>query len=165
MSELLHQLGINWKLLAAQAVNFGLLLIILRLTVYKPLLTILRERRERIEQGVKDAAEARHELEAADSVMREKIAEGEKQSLAILKETEEKSKGLEATLLEGAHKKEHDILLAAEKQAKANEETGRKKFYEEAATLVRQAIVKTVEADPKSIDEALIKQAVAELTH
>jgi F-type H+-transporting ATPase subunit b len=58
MEQLLTQLGIDWHLLISQAVNFFLLLIVLRIFVYKPLLTVLRERREKIENGIIKAEEA-----------------------------------------------------------------------------------------------------------
>ena len=51
MQQLLSQLGINWELLVSQAVNFALLLIVLRLFVYKPLLKLLHDRRARIQDG------------------------------------------------------------------------------------------------------------------
>ena len=53
MSQLFSQLGINGGLLLSQAVNFSLVLIVLYAVLYKPLLGILRSRRERIEEGLK----------------------------------------------------------------------------------------------------------------
>ena len=38
MSQLFSQLGIDWHLLLSQAVNFLILLVILRLVAYKPIL-------------------------------------------------------------------------------------------------------------------------------
>ena len=51
MSELLSQLGIDPKLLLSQGVNFGLVIIILTFLVYKPLVKILNERKQKIEFG------------------------------------------------------------------------------------------------------------------
>ena len=45
MSQLFSQLGIDWHLLLSQAINFLLLLIVLRLVVYKPLLNLLHKRK------------------------------------------------------------------------------------------------------------------------
>jgi F-type H+-transporting ATPase subunit b len=48
-------LGIYWPLLIAQVVNFVLLLILLRMFLYKPVLNMLNARKERIAQSMKDA--------------------------------------------------------------------------------------------------------------
>ena len=69
MAELFAAFGINWKLLLAQAVNFGALLFILTYFLYTPILKMLDERREKIAQGVKNA-------EAADAKLAASTAEG-----------------------------------------------------------------------------------------
>ena len=56
MEQLFSQLGIDWHLLLSQAVNFFLLLIVLRVFAYKPLLAFLHERRRKIEEGLAKAA-------------------------------------------------------------------------------------------------------------
>ena len=75
MSQLFSQLGIDWHLLLSQAVNFLLLLAILRFVVYKPLLTLLHKRRERIEEGLTKADEADKRLGEVDRIGKEKIRE------------------------------------------------------------------------------------------
>src|SRR3989304_2276198 len=58
-------IGINLPLLVGQLINFTLLLIILRLFVYKPVLRMLDERRERIRAGLSAAEQGRErEVEA-----------------------------------------------------------------------------------------------------
>src|SRR3989344_4325457 len=42
--SIFEQLGIHWQLLLSQAVNFFILLIILRVFAYKPLLAVIRKR-------------------------------------------------------------------------------------------------------------------------
>src|ERR1051325_6896715 len=102
MSDLLNKLGIDWRLLLAQAVNFGLVLVVLRFTVYKPLLNVLKKRREKIEKGLHDAELAEKHLSEADKLMASKIAEGEEKAVAILNATEKGSKEMENKLLEAA---------------------------------------------------------------
>ncbi|MPZ48510.1 MAG: F0F1 ATP synthase subunit B [Dehalococcoidia bacterium] len=72
-------LGINLPVLLGQILSFTFLLIVLRLLVYKPVLKMLDERRERIrsglaaaEQGLEREAEARTEAQAQlDTARRE----------------------------------------------------------------------------------------------
>ena len=51
----MDQLGIEPWLLVSQIVNFLLLMVILRLTLYEPILRMLERRKERISQSMKDA--------------------------------------------------------------------------------------------------------------
>ena len=64
----MDQLGITWGLLVSQIFNFLLLIVILRLTLYEPVLKMLEQRRERIAQSMRDAervAAAAQEAEIA----------------------------------------------------------------------------------------------------
>ena len=46
MQELFSAFGVNWKLLIAQAVNFGIVLVALRYFLYTPVLEMLEKRRQ-----------------------------------------------------------------------------------------------------------------------
>ena len=162
MSQLFSQLGIDWHLLVSQAVNFLLLLIILRLIVYKPLLTLLHKRREKIEEGLTKADEADKRLEEIDQIGKEKIKEAEGTALQILKKTEGDAKELESKLIAEAKRKEAVELKNGEAALRAQEEASRRTVEQEAAAFIRAAIVKTVELSPDAIDDALIAKAVKE---
>lgn len=163
MEQLLSQLGIDWKLLLSQAVNFFLLLIVLRLFVYKPLLQMLHDRRKRIEEGIEKAKEADIRLLEADEMKRTKIKEGEATAMNILRKTETDSKELEARMLAEAKKKETAALANTQTLLRAREEESRRAAEQEAASLVRRAIMRTVELAPDKIDDALIARAVADV--
>src|SRR3989344_7683139 len=163
MSELFSKLGIDWKLLLAQAVNFLLLLTVLRFTIYKPLLGLLKERRTKIEKGLSDAALAGGRLEEAELMKKAKLAEADRASMALLKGTEKQAKELEVTLLNETKKKEETMLLRAKHAAEKNTEEEKKRFFEEAGSLIKQGLVHAAESSPEAIDEKLINQAVAKL--
>ena len=68
MSAVLSTFGIDWRLLLINAINFGLLLLVLWYFLYEPVTKMLEERRTRVAQGVRDAevaAQKLHEIEAA----------------------------------------------------------------------------------------------------
>lgn len=162
MQQLFDQLGIDWRLLLSQAVNFFLLLIVLRIFVYKPLLKLLHDRRARIEEGLTKADEADRRLLEVEEIGKGKIKEAETQALGILKKTESDAKVLEAKMLAEAKRKEADELKAKEAMLRAVEEASRRETEQEAITLVRRAIARTVELSPEKIDDALIAKAVGE---
>ena len=65
MDKAVEALGINLPQLIAQAVNFFVLLALLRFTLYKPIIKMLDERKQRIAEGLNAAEIAR--AEAADA--------------------------------------------------------------------------------------------------
>jgi F-type H+-transporting ATPase subunit b len=160
MQELIEKLGLNWKLLLAQVVNFLIVLTVLRLTVYKPFVRMLHERRNRIEKGMQDAEEAGKRLSEAGLVKQEKLAEAEQESMVLMQESEKRAKEKEAAMLVEAKEKEVEIVKAAEKVGEARKIEAEQKFYAEAAGIVRQAVAKTAELSPSAIDEALVRQAL-----
>lgn len=165
MQQLVQNLGINWELLLSQAVNFALLLIVLRIFVYKPVLKLLHDRRDRIEGGLMKAAEAERRLHEVDEIGKGKIKEAEHEAIGILKRTESEAKALEEKLLAEAKRHEAEAVASAAMRLKTQEEESRRAVEKEAAALVRAAIVKTVELSPEKIDDALIAQAVGEAKH
>jgi len=163
MQELFGKLGIDWRLLLSQAINFLLLITILRIFLYKPLLKILKERREKIEEGLAKAKEADTRLLEIQEVAKVKIKEAEQEGLALIREAEARAKQEEARLVEEARKKEEAIIKSAEEVAKARADEERRKIQQEAAELVKQALVKTAELSPEEIDKKLIERAVSSL--
>jgi F-type H+-transporting ATPase subunit b len=162
MQQLLGQLGINWQLLISQAVNFALLLIVLRIFVYAPLLKLLHDRRRKIEKGLLQADEAERRLHEVDLIGKEKIKHAENEAVGILKKTELDAKTLEEKLLAEAKRKEEDAVKSAAVRLRSQEEESRRAMEKEAAALVRLAITRTVELSPEKIDDALIVKAVNE---
>jgi F-type H+-transporting ATPase subunit b len=162
MSQLFSQLGIDWHLLLSQAVNFLLLLIVLRLVAYKPLIKLLHDRRTRIEEGLEKARVADERLHEVDEIGKGKIKEAETAAVRILQKTEQDAKILEAKLLAEARLKEEEQMKNAEAARRAKDEESRRAVEKEAAALVKRAIVRTVELKPEQIDEALIARAVKE---
>lgn len=160
MEQLFEQLGIDWHLLLSQAVNFGLLLVILRIFVYKPLFKILHDRRARIEEGLAKATEADQRLKEVDVLGRKRMKEAEAEALGILKKTEENAKVLEGAMLAEAKRKEAEAMQNTEAMLRAKEAEARKMMEAEAAALVKRAIVKAVELSPKEIDDVMIAKAV-----
>ena len=71
MAELLENLEIKWQLLAAQTVNFFILLFVLKKFLYKPMLKFLKERREAIEEGLKKVKEAVKIIKASKGRLKE----------------------------------------------------------------------------------------------
>ena len=73
MGEAIDALGINGPQLLAQMANFIVLLVVLRFTLYKPILNMLDDRKARIAEGLGAADKAREEATAAQERIEEQI--------------------------------------------------------------------------------------------
>ncbi len=162
-NELLFQLGINWKLFLSQAVNFFILLIVLTFFVYKPLIKVIKQRNQKIKEGLDKAEEADVRLKEIDVIGKGKIKEAEQQGINILKDTEKKAKVLEHELQKKNEEKQVQMQKEAAEQLKKQLEENKKVVLAQAAELVKKTIIKTVGLKPDAIDEALIKKAVTEI--
>lgn len=156
---LLGQLGIDWKLLLSQVVNFTILLFVLQRFVYKPLLAVIKKRNEKIGEGLQKAEEADIRLREVDVIAKQHLQKADLQSIQIIKTTEDRAKKLEESLVKKAQEKQQQLLAQAQAQYEKQQEESRKKVLQEAASLVKRLIVKTVELEPEAIDEALIEKA------
>lgn len=73
MGAAVEALGLNLPQLIAQIVNFFLLLVILRLTLYKPILKMLDERKQKISEGLNAAELARAEAVSAQANIQQQL--------------------------------------------------------------------------------------------
>lgn len=72
MESILKDFGVDLRLLLAQVVNFLVLLLILKKFLYKPILKVLEERKNKIEESLVNAEKIQQELEETE-VKREKV--------------------------------------------------------------------------------------------
>ncbi|MBI2334577.1 F0F1 ATP synthase subunit B [Candidatus Daviesbacteria bacterium] len=111
--EILKDFGINPLLLAAQVVNFFILLFILKRFLYKPVLKVLEERKKRIEESLKQAEEIEKKLQATEEQSEKIIAKSLQQAQKILDETKQAA----ARMLEGAKETSAEIISDANVKA------------------------------------------------
>ena len=159
----ISQFGIDWKLFLSQLVNFFLILIILRLFVYKPVLKILKERNKKIKEGLDKAEEAGVRLKEIDIIGKQKIKEAENTSINIIKDTEKRAKILAETLQKKLEQEQLQSQKDLQQSFKKQQEEAKEIVLKNAVELVKKTIIKTIELKPDAIDEALIKKAVAEI--
>ena len=112
--DILNQFGVQPILLAAQAVNFLILLFILKKFLYKPILRVLEERKKRIAESLKNAEEIELQLQKTKEQSEKIIAKTLDESKKILDETNETA----ARILEDTHKEAEQILIKAGEDSK-----------------------------------------------
>ena len=140
MNELLTVFGVNWKLLLAQGINFALLLAVLSYFLYKPVLKMIDERREKIAEGVKTAEAASRSL-----------AEAQKKSDGIVGDASREAETLVKTARARAEEKGAEIVKSAEARAEG--------VLTDAATRAEEAKRQAMKESEKEITRAAMLAA------
>ncbi len=128
MEAILTTFGIDWHLLLINAVNFGLLMLVLWYFLYDPVMNMLEERRKKVAMGVRNAEEA----------------------AAKLAEVEESR----AVVLADAGKEADEVLSAARVAGTTKERELLAKGEAAAATVLRDAEAQAKELKSKAIEES-----------
>jgi F-type H+-transporting ATPase subunit b len=161
MESLIHSLGIEWKLLIAQVVNFGILALVLIKLVYKPLIKVLDER----EAMVKDAHEKSSNIESRMQEIKELeekiLAEARQNSQKLIKDAEVSAHELKNKLTEEAHLSAEKIVKEA--QAKLALEQGKRD--EELKKEIKSIIALAIEATVGKYIDSSAKSKLTEEAH
>lgn len=160
MNELLSQLGIDWKLLLAQGVNFLILLVVLTKFVYRPLMKMVEERRKRIEFGIKAGEKGAKIINEAEEEKAGIIKNADTQAVAIISEAEKNAQKRAQDIALQADKKAQQTLKEVMMLAERKEQEEMERVSSEAKKLVKEAIIKTVQLKPEQVDDKLIEEAL-----
>jgi len=161
MEVLISTFHVEWKLLIAQAINFGIVFAILWWVALKPLLRIMADREQRISKSLEDANELEKRLKASDEAYEQKLQEARNHAIQILEEADlaAEQKVKEAVL---RARRETELVVS---QAREQIEEQRRRVVEEAkqdlAGIIMSAVEKVIEQklDAKR-DRALIDDAL-----
>ena len=149
MEEFIETFHIDWMLMLAQTINFGLVFLALYMLAAKPLKKLVKERTEEITKGLMDAKTNKETLQATkqeyDNAIRQARAEAQTifetsktEAMAKKNEMLEQAKTEVATMIENGKK-----TLEAEKTKMVNEAKN------EVASLVIQATEKVLQEKSK----------------
>lgn len=145
MDQLLEAFGIDWKLLIAQAVNFGLLLVVLWYFLYKPVMKTLDERAARIAKGVEDAQRAEEKLAGADTAAADIVAKADTEAGEILSSARDAAGTERARLVKEAEARAAAIAADAEARAAEASAKALRDSEKEIARLATLAAAKVLQ--------------------
>lgn len=157
----LGKLGVDWRLLIAQFVNFSVVALAVWRWVYRPLLKTMDERSAKIEKGLKDAEAAAVAKTGAERDRDMTLTEARREGARIREEAER----MAAEHREAQIKKTKDdveaLVLRGKEQLAMEKERMLAEAKSELAGVVVQAVEKIAgeRLDAKK-DEALIRRAM-----
>ena len=157
--ELLEKLGIDWRLLIAQLVNFLILVLILYKFLYKPLLKMLDGRKEKIEKGLRDAEQLGVELEKTKELQAAKIQKAKQEARGIIEEADKRAEAAGAETKAKTKAEVEKLIMVAKNQMIEEKSKMMAEIKKEAAELVIAVAEKVV---GKTIDAKAQKNLIEE---
>ncbi len=159
MDELIAKLGLDWRLLLAQTVNFGLLLAVLSWALYRPLLKVMRERRENIERGLRDTAAAKQQLHELAAYRERQLAEFRRHADAMVAEAVALAEATKKAAVQTASEQAAKIMRQAHDAIAVRQEQMLDELRGQLADLVVQAAGKVLDG---KLTDAQHRQLVAD---
>lgn len=164
--ELISKLGIDWKLLAAQIVNFFILLFVLYKFAYKPVLDMLEKRSKTIEKGIHDAKASEERLKEIEQTRRKILDEAAREVGKLLEKAKADAEAMKKDLMADATEQAEDLLrrtkaLVAEEKEKMTEDVKK-----EVAKFIILATGKILQREFSDADQKRLADVVAlEMKH
>ena len=117
MNALLAAFGIDWRLLLINLLNFGILLWVLWYFLYTPLTKMLESRRQRMIEGVQNAAEAERRLAEIEHSRADRLAQAGTDADDVLAAARAAARVKQDELIAQGEASAANILSEAEAQA------------------------------------------------
>lgn len=155
--EALSSLGIDWKSLIAQVINFLILLFVLSKLLYKPLVGMLDQRKKSIAKGIADAKAAETRLAEVEQEASKKIKEAVANANNIVEKASKEAAKEAANIIEDAKAKSVQLIEKANENALKRQNEIMSEVKKELADIVETAVVKIIQKQPtkESIDQAI----------
>jgi F-type H+-transporting ATPase subunit b len=158
-----EKLGINWGLLLAQVINVGLLVWLLSKYLYQPVLRMLNERTERIQQSLRDADQVKQQVARAKQDYDAELARARQEAAAVLAQAQERAKAQEQEIIAQARREADRIRSDAREQAGQEREQLVNDLKNQMADLVTATATRVLGAELKQNHDRLIEESLASL--
>jgi F-type H+-transporting ATPase subunit b len=150
VSKILEVFGIDWRLLAVNAINFGILLLLLKYFAYGPIMAVLEARRQKVSEGVRNADLAERRLKKIEASQAEILAQAGKEADALLAHGREAGMAKEKEIIFEGEAAAASLLKDAENQAKEIKAQAIAESREEVAKLIVLGMEKSMMSKSKT---------------
>jgi F-type H+-transporting ATPase subunit b len=138
MGDLIHTFGVDWKLIIAQAINFAVVVVVLGYFVFGPVMRLLKERADKIAEGLSAAEAARKDRETLAGERQSVLQEAHHNAETIVARAQEDGKNERATIVKQAQDRAEALLKDAQLEA---EEQKRAALKASEAEIARTAVL------------------------
>ncbi len=155
------EIGIDWQVLLAQLINFGILFGLLFFLLYKPMRRMLDERSARIKESMDQAEQIKEQLARTDEQVKEQLEAARKEGQGILAQAAQMGERLKEEAREGAKQEAETIVARArgeiERERDEAIEDLRSQFADLAIAAAEKVVSETLDKEKhrRLIDEVL----------
>jgi F-type H+-transporting ATPase subunit b len=128
MESIISTFHIDWKIIIAQAVNFGIVFVVLYIFALKPLNKLMAERAEKIKKGIDDAKTNATTLEKTQKEYNEVLMKARLEANTIFQSAKKEAEEKKNAMLNDAKNEVKNIIDAGKK----NLEIEKTKMVEDA---------------------------------
>ena len=153
--------GWNWKLFLAQVVSFCIVALLLRKFAYKPILAVLEDRRQKIEEGQLNAEKIRKELAEAEKRYQEIVGKANADAQRMIDEARESAAHLSERKQQEAITAAGQIVAKAKEAAALEHERQMQALKRELGHLVIETTAKVTGKVLTSDDQKRIQEEAA----
>jgi F-type H+-transporting ATPase subunit b len=162
MDSIINTFHIDWKIMIAQVLNFGVVFVVLYLFALKPLVRIMKERTEKIEKGIKDAKENSEVLNNTKIEYENVINKAKNEAHLMFQEGKKEAENKKNQIIEEA-KKEVSSIIENGKKTLENEKI--KMMSETKGEIVSLAIKITEKIIGAKMDGTYDEKTINELNN
>ncbi len=131
VTEVAETFGFDLKIFLSQVVSFVIVALLLRRFAYKPILAVLEERRQRIQEGLLNADKIKQQLAEAEQRYQETLAKANEEAQKMIDEARSSAGVI-------AERKEQEAIAAAEQILARAREASALEHEREMARLKRE---------------------------
>lgn len=158
MGDLFSKIGIDWKLLLFQAVNFLILLFLLKKFLYKPIISFLEKRQGKIEEGLKKAEGFEKEWQKIEEMKEQEKIKIEGEAVGIIEKARKGAEEKEKDILESTRQKAEKMIKEAENEISGEREKVKDEIKKEMSKYIISATEKILGRTLKEDDEKRIAE-------
>lgn len=157
-------LGVNWQLLLFQVVNFLILLFLLHRILYRPILRMMDQRRERIRTDLDEARELREAAERDRATYQRQLEQVRDESRAMLDEASGVAERIRAEARQQADEERARAVERAREAIQRERDHAIAELRREVADLAIDAASQVIRRDLDGPEQRrLVEEALAEV--
>jgi F-type H+-transporting ATPase subunit b len=164
MEELVSTFHIDWRLLLAQMVNFGIVFLVLWFAAIKPLLKIMKQRQDTVEKSLRDAKRIEDTLARSRQMCDEKLRVAKIEANKIIEETQTEARQRREEILREAKSEVEKIIHEAKTQIAFEKNEMVSSVVKEVGDIIVRAVEKIIGKGLKpEVDRKVIERVVHEI--
>lgn len=162
--ELFTNLGVDWRLLVAQLINFIIILLVLNRFLYRPILNILKERDAQVKKSISDSIKIEEELLRIAKEREQKLIEANQEASSIIKKSQQTGELERQEIVLVAEKEAENIINKAKLRSKNESAKIRQDIVDDLSDIIVSVTEKILAKKiTKKSDQAMIKETIQSL--